>query len=70
MIISASRRCDIPAYFGEWMLHRLREGYVLIRNPMNPRQVSRVSLSPGGDDRIKERDCRSDAVTQMDIFSL
>ena len=46
MIVSASRRTDIPAYYSEWMMNRLREGYVLVRNPMNARQVSRVSLSP------------------------
>ena len=46
MIISASRRTDIPACYGEWFFRRLREEYVLVRNPMNPRQISRVSLSP------------------------
>lgn len=46
MIISASRRTDIPTYFSRWFFHRLEEGYVCVRNPMNYRQVSRVSLSP------------------------
>lgn len=46
MIISASRRTDIPAFYSDWFFHRLKEGYVLVRNPMNPRQVSRISLSP------------------------
>jgi len=46
MIVSASRRTDIPAFYSEWLLHRLREGYVLVRNPFNPMQVSRVSLDP------------------------
>ena len=46
MIISASRRTDIPAYFSQWFINRMREGYVLVRNPMNPRQVNRVSLTP------------------------
>ena len=45
MIISASRRTDIPAYYSEWFWNRLREGYVLVRNPMNPYRVSRISLS-------------------------
>lgn len=35
MIISASRRTDIPAFYSEWFFNRLREGYVLTRNPMN-----------------------------------
>lgn len=46
MIISASRRTDIPSFYSEWFFNRLNEGYVLVRNPMNCRQVSRISLSP------------------------
>lgn len=46
MIISASRRTDLPAYYSKWFFRRLQEGYVLVRNPVTPRQVSRVSLSP------------------------
>lgn len=45
MIISASRRTDIPCYYSEWFIKRLQAGYVLTRNPMNFSQVSRVSLS-------------------------
>lgn len=46
MIISASRRTDIPAWYSQWLVNRIQAGYVLVRNPMNPRQVSRVTLSP------------------------
>ena len=46
MIISASRRTDIPAHYSEWFCNRLKEGYVLVRNPMNTHQISRVILSP------------------------
>lgn len=46
MIISASRRTDIPAFYSKWLLNRIRDGYVCVRNPINPRQVSKVSLSP------------------------
>ena len=46
MIISASRRTDIPARFSPWLFNRLKEGYALVQNPMNPRQISRVDLSP------------------------
>ena len=45
MIISASRRTDIPAYYSEWFFNRLKEGYVYVRNPMNPRMISSISLS-------------------------
>lgn len=46
MILSASRRTDIPMCYSEWLLGRLRAGTVLVRNPMNRAQVSRVPLSP------------------------
>ena len=52
MIISASRRTDIPAYYSDWFLRRLQAGYVLVRNPMNARQVSKISLSPSVVDAI------------------
>ena len=46
MIISASRRTDIPACYAPWLARRLQEGYVLVRNPYNTRMLSRVPLSP------------------------
>jgi len=44
MIISASRRTDIPAFFAEWFMDRVREGYCDVANPYRADQVSRVSL--------------------------
>lgn len=46
MIISASRRTDLPAFYSEWLFNRLREGYVLVRNPMNIHQIGKINLSP------------------------
>ena len=46
MIISASRRSDIPTYYSEWLINRLREEFVFVRNPMNIHQVSKINLSP------------------------
>lgn len=46
MIISASRRTDIPTYYSDWFYNRIQEGYVCVRNPMNIHQISRISLSP------------------------
>lgn len=46
MIISASRRTDIPAFYSEWFVRRIRAGCVLVRNPVNGKQISQVSLSP------------------------
>lgn len=46
MILSASRRTDIPAYYSEWLINRLHAGFILTRNPMNHAQVSKIALSP------------------------
>lgn len=46
MIISASRRTDIPAFYSEWLINRFRAGFCTVPNPVNPGQVSRVSLRP------------------------
>lgn len=46
MIISASRRTDVPAFYTPWLMNRLRAGSCLVPNPFNPRQVSFVSLKP------------------------
>ena len=46
MIVSASRRTDIPAFYSDWFFRRLEEGYLYVKNPMNPRQVSKILLSP------------------------
>ena len=45
MIISASRRTDIPAFYAPWFMNRVREGYCVVPNPFNRRQLSRVSLA-------------------------
>ena len=46
MIVSASRRTDIPAFYSEWFFKRLKEGLVQVKNPMNPKQIRLVSLKP------------------------
>ncbi len=46
MIINTGQRTDIPAFYSEWFANRLREGYVCVRNPYNPNQVSRYRLDP------------------------
>jgi DNA repair photolyase len=52
MIISASRRTDIPACYSDWFYQRIKEGYVLTRNPMRFHQVSKVNLSSEAVDGI------------------
>jgi hypothetical protein len=46
VIVSASRRTDIPAFYVPWFMRRVRAGECLVPNPVNPAQVSRVSLRP------------------------
>lgn len=45
MIISASRRTDIPALYSDWFINRLNAGYLYVRNPMNPLQVTKLLLN-------------------------
>ena len=52
MIISASRRTDIPAFYAGWFMRRLDAGHLLVPNPWNPRQMGRVRLSPDTTDCI------------------
>lgn len=46
MIISASRRTDIPAFYSEWFMNRIREGYYIKVNPFNRKQTKVISLLP------------------------
>lgn len=46
MIVSASRRTDIPAFNSEWFLNRLKAGYAVVRNPYNDGSVYKVVLTP------------------------
>jgi len=52
VIISASRRTDIPAFYSEWFMNRVREGFLYARNPFNARQFTPVALSPRNVDVI------------------
>ncbi|MBC5689021.1 DUF1848 domain-containing protein [Mediterraneibacter sp. NSJ-55] len=46
MILSVSRRTDIPKYFSDWFFQRIKEQYVYVRNPFNPHQISKIDISP------------------------
>ena len=45
MIISASRRTDIPAYYSEWFVNRIKDKYLYVRNPMNIHQIGKINLN-------------------------
>lgn len=44
-IISVSRRTDIPAYYADWFLQQVEQGYVTYPNPLSFKPV-RLSLRP------------------------
>lgn len=44
-IISVSRRTDIPAFYGDWFMHRLKEGFVGVVSPFSGKRYI-VSLRP------------------------
>lgn len=46
MIINTGCRTDIPAYFSNWLLNRIKEGYVYVRNPYYQNQVLKYKLTP------------------------
>jgi len=52
LIISASRRTDIPAFFAEWFMGRIKAGWFCARNPFNPRQVRTYSIEAPDVDAI------------------
>lgn len=46
MVINTGNRTDIPAFYSEWFYNRIKEGYVMVRNPYYPEQVSKYVLTP------------------------
>ena len=52
MIISASRRTDIPAFYSKWFMGRIRQKFCLVPNPFNPGRISKISLKKDDVDAI------------------
>jgi hypothetical protein len=48
MVLSVSRRTDVPAFYGEWFVSRVRGGEVAVRNPVNPNLLYFYRKSIGG----------------------
>ena len=46
MIINTGQRTDIPAFYSKWFINRIREGFVLVRNPYYPNLVTKFLLNP------------------------
>jgi hypothetical protein len=52
MIISASRRTDIPAFRAAWFMRRVRAGYCEVASPFDRKRIARISLAPDDIDAI------------------
>lgn len=46
LILNTGSRTDIPAYYSRWFYNRIKEGYVLVRNPYYPSQITKYVLDP------------------------
>ena len=46
MILQTGSRTDIPAFYADWFFHRIRAGFVDVRNPFAPVQVTRYRIDP------------------------
>ena len=72
MILNTGSRTDIPAWYGEWFYNRVREGYVLVRNPWDPSAVTRYEISPDVVDCIcfctKNPEPMLDRLEELDAF--
>ena len=45
MIFNISGRSDIVAFYSDWFFHRLKEGYVYVRNPYYPTQITKYLIN-------------------------
>lgn len=52
MIIHTGNRTDIPAFYSQWFMNRIKAGFVLVRNPYNPQAVTKFRLDPSVVDLI------------------
>lgn len=44
MILNVSGRTDVVAFYSKWFMNRYKEGFIDVRNPFNPRLVSRINF--------------------------
>lgn len=68
VIITASRRTDIPSFYSDWFFNRLKAKYLYVLNPFNPNQVRRLSLAPEDVDGIVF--CTKNPLPMMDRLEL
>ena len=46
MILSVSRRTDIPAFYSDWFFKQLDQGFVLVPNPIAHEKIAKITLEP------------------------
>ena len=46
MLINTGGRTDLVHFYTPWLLERFKKGYVYVRNPLYPENVSRLELNP------------------------
>lgn len=44
MILNVSGRTDVVAFYSEWFMNCYRKGFIDVRNPFNPKLISRISF--------------------------
>ena len=44
MILSVSRRTDIPAFYSDWFFKQLDQGFVLVPNPIAHEKIAKIAL--------------------------
>ena len=45
-VISASRRTDIPAYYLNWFMDKIKDGELNVQNPFYKKNLTRIELTP------------------------
>ena len=45
MILQTGQRTDIPAFYGQWFINRVKAGFVDVRNPYHPNQITRYLIN-------------------------
>lgn len=68
MILNTGSRTDIPAFYSDWFYNRIKEGYVLSRNPYYPTQITKYLLNPEVIDAIVF--CTKNPFPMLDRISL
>lgn len=68
MILNTGSRTDIPAFYSDWFYNRMKEGYVLVRNPYHPTHITKYLLQPEVIDALVF--CTKNPLPMLDRLSL